>query len=400
MKITILGDIMCEPPVRKTYRQKDGSYNFDGLFANVKGLLSEADYVIGNLEAPLAGEDAKYTYEFYSFNAPDEIVDAMKKVGIRMVSTVNNHTFDRGLEGMKRTLRVMDEKGMGHTGTFFPGSDRKEAFYFQVDGTRFAVICYTYGTNVGRSKVLAEGELEGTANLLRHQKERAYLPGVGIPPSWIEKHLKFLRSEHKAQLRKWLGMTYSIPKADDNLTEDTMAPYTAKFRADIQAAKEKADVVIFYPHVGGQFNPEPGAVSVYVVDQAVDAGADAVIASHSHIVQKAKHINGIPCAYSLGNFSMSPNSALMVDEYIPWFGIMMHLYVEDKKIVKTTFSITKAVEKRGGKMKVWPVDELYAALTSQADKDQLLKDVRQIYTTVTGKEPEDDVIRREYDLTV
>ena len=44
MKITILGDIMCEPPVRKTYRQKDGSYNFDGLFANVKGLLSEADY--------------------------------------------------------------------------------------------------------------------------------------------------------------------------------------------------------------------------------------------------------------------------------------------------------------------------------------------------------------------
>jgi len=79
---------------------------------------------------------------------------------------------------------------------------------------------------------------------------------------------------------------------------------------------------------------------------------------------------------------------------------MMHLYVEDKKIVKTTFSITKAVEKRGGKMKVWPVDELYAALTSQADKDQLLKDVRQIYTTVTGKEPEGDVIRREYDLTV
>lgn len=62
-----------------------------------------------------------------------------------------------------------------------------------------------------------------------------------------------------------------------------MAPYTAKYRADIQAAKEKADVVIFYPHVGGQFNPEPGAVARYVVEQ----GADAVIASHSHIVQKA-----------------------------------------------------------------------------------------------------------------
>ena len=36
MKITFLGDIMCEPPVIKGGLKKDKSYNFDFVFADAK----------------------------------------------------------------------------------------------------------------------------------------------------------------------------------------------------------------------------------------------------------------------------------------------------------------------------------------------------------------------------
>ena len=56
MKITFLADIMCEPPVLKAAKRKGGRYDFGGVFAHEKGLISEADLVIGNLETPLAGK--------------------------------------------------------------------------------------------------------------------------------------------------------------------------------------------------------------------------------------------------------------------------------------------------------------------------------------------------------
>ena len=82
MKITILGDIMCEPTVLNGGRQPDGSYNFDSMYTRIQPLLQQADYVIGNMETPLAGEEAGYTATFFSFNAPDSFASAMQDAGI------------------------------------------------------------------------------------------------------------------------------------------------------------------------------------------------------------------------------------------------------------------------------------------------------------------------------
>ena len=88
MKITILGDIMCEPPILKASKCKDGSYNFDDTFAKIRPMLQEADYVIGNMEFPCAGEEAGYTNGFFSFNAPDSFAKAIKDAGIDLVVRV------------------------------------------------------------------------------------------------------------------------------------------------------------------------------------------------------------------------------------------------------------------------------------------------------------------------
>lgn len=399
MKITFTGDIMIEPPVLKNAKQKDGSYDFYPIFAHAQSLLSEADLLIGNLETPLAGEAAGYTDDYYCFNAPDSYADAVKKAGFHMLSTANNHTFDRGFEGAERTIRVLDEKGIGHHGSFFPDGPHPEAWYTEVNGTKIAVIAYTYGTNLGESgkRCLAVGEKANTLNLLRPQTQSSYQPFVYRGDTWVDKVFKFLDAEKRGWVRKFFGLLPNYPRADDRLDKKIMPPYVARFQEDIRKAKENADLVLFYPHVGGQFNPYPGAFSEYIMDKALEAKPDAILASHAHMVQKAELRDGVPCFFSMGNFNMDPNSSLMVHEVLPDYGLLVHLYVEGGKIEKTTFSIIKAVRKKKGQICAWPVDELYPTLGAK-EKEQLEKDVKQMFRTVTDTELEGDIIRREYPM--
>lgn len=400
IKITFVGDIMIEPPVLKAAKQSDGTYNFDEVFAHAQTLFDEADLLIGNLETPIAGAEVGYTDDYFIFNAPDTFADAVKRAGFDMVATSNNHTFDRGYEGMMRTIKVLDEKGIGHHGTFLPGAHCPEAFYADVDGCKIAVIAYTYGVNpVKGVRYVTTGEYAGTVNLLRPETESIYQPGVFRKPDRIDKLFKMFDKEKRGRIKKALGLQYNYPRADDRLDKETMAPYVERFQCDIRTAKENADYVVFYPHVGGQFNPRPGAISEYVMDKAIEAGADAVIASHSHIVQKAKIRDGIPCMYSLGNFNMSPLSSLMLHEYLPDYGLAAHLYVEQGKLVKTTFSILKMVEKKGSQICAWPVDEYAKTLSSSLELEQLHSHVKEVYKTVTGTYLVGDVIQREYVLS-
>lgn len=403
MKLTFLGDIMIEPPVLKAAKRGGGAYDFRGVFAHTKALLAESDYVVGNLETPLAGKQAGYTNTHLCFNAPDEYVDALIDAGVDLVSTTNNHTFDRGYEGMERTLRVLDEKGLAHTGSFLRGTKRPEAHYFEKDGTRIAVIAYTYGTNYEGSggTCLAEGEYADTVNLLCAQDAGTYLPGVFRSSDWVDRlfeKLPFVKDANvPGKLKKLLGMTATYSRDDDRLEGKVDTPYIAKMQQDIRTAKQKADLVLFYPHVGGQFNLKPGAFTEYVFEKALEAGADAIIATHSHIPQKLTTQNGVPCAYCLGNFNMNPRSYLAMPEILTNYGYALHLYVENKKIQKVTFSMMQNYVDRDGQISSYPIDELYATLTTQKEKDRLEEDVKHLYGRITGRILKGEIIRREYE---
>jgi len=401
MKLTFLGDIMAEIPVLKAARCSCGKYDFKGVFAPSKDLLSRSDYIVGNLETPLAGKDAVYSENHICFNAPDEYVDALLDAGINLVSTANNHTFDRGYAGMERTIRVLDEKGLPHTGSFLPGTERPEAYYFEKDGTKFAVIAYTYGTNYGGSggTCLAEGEYAGTVNLLCHQRCNTYLPGVWRGDNWVDRLFKAAKDPNTpGKVKKLLGMTATYSRHDDCLDGKTDTPYIAQMQADIRTAKEKADIVLFYPHVGGQFNIKPGAFSEYVVEKALEAGADAIVATHSHIPQKFLWRKGVPVSYCLGNFNMNPKSYLAMPEILTNYGYALHLYVEDKKIAKVTFSMMKNCVMPDGQIASCPVDTLYNSLKTEAEKKALEKEIRHLYGRITGNVLKEDIVRQEYAL--
>jgi len=392
MKITVLGDVMCEPPILKASKRKDGSYNFDGMFEKVRPMLDEADYVIANLEFPFAGEEAEYTSGFFSFNAPDSFAKAAKDAGIDLVSTVNNHTLDRGFDGMTRTLKVLDDIGLPHTGSFLPEKGRENAYYFTVGDTKFALIAYTYTTN----KRPGENDHK-YINFLKPFDMKSYLPEVEKKLfTWVDRRFKFLKGEVRSIIKMCVGLPPTIARADDYTDAEMTKPYIDVFVDDIKKAKENADFVICYPHIGGQFNLTPGEFSKYVVKTAFESGADAVLASHSHVVQEAGFADGKPYAYSLGNLNMSPNGITMVKKNLPEYGIALHLYMDGAKVTNMTFSIIKAIEKKGTQIVAWPVDELYKTLKTDAEKNLLTTQVKFVHKIVTGKEPDGEVFKKEY----
>ena len=102
---------MCEPSVLKAAK-KGKTYDFNWCFDGVRELLKKSDYRICNLETPMAGEKAGYSEIFICFNAPDTYADAIQNAGFDLVATANNHTFDRGYEGLVSTINFLDEKGI------------------------------------------------------------------------------------------------------------------------------------------------------------------------------------------------------------------------------------------------------------------------------------------------
>lgn len=70
----------------------------------------------------------------------------------------------------------------------------------------------------------------------------------------------------------------------------------------IKTEDELGNFVIMYPHWGPEYQINPSPAQVEAAHLFIDAGADAVIGAHPHIIQTVEVYNGVPIIYSLGNF--------------------------------------------------------------------------------------------------
>lgn len=401
-KVTILGDIMVEPPFMQQVA-KNGTWDFYPSFQPLKSILAASDYVIGNLETPLAGEESGYTTRIVSFNSPDTLVQALLDIGVNAVSTANNHCLDRGYDGLVKTLETLDRFGLPHTGTYPENFDGERIHYFTVGDTKFALIAYTVSTNY---RIHKNGLTENQLSCLNMLHTLSGEPAVyrPLPQVWFDTlHYveglmgRKLEWEESTKLKRIMQM----PKAsiDVSISEEVLSKTFRNVEKDYHEARENADIVLFYPHSGGQFNEEPGDYTKYVVKKSAELGFDAIFSSHSHTSQKAEFVEGKPCFYSLGNVSMSPGTFYSVPECLPEYGLAAHLYVEEKKIQKVTFSIFKMVEENGEALRVVPVDDLYQELSGEK-REKLLTDVASVYHRVSGQALAEGPLCREYDLPV
>lgn len=395
-KITLVGDMLCEPLLLKAAQRGRGAYSFECVFEQMEAMFESSDYVIGNLETPLG--HAQFVDSLFSFNAPSDFALSAKRAGVDMVLTANNHCLDRGFDGLTRTLRILDECKLEHTGTFADASLRAPASYFEVGGNKVAVVSYTYGTNFSGNRIRLHEPERDCVNLLRPQDDVYSAADLTAKKkSTINKLAQRLFSfEQRIRIKKALGKEYYRAYADDYLDKVSAGPYLAKMQADILEAKGNADVVLFCPHVGGQFNAEPGAFTEYVVEKALEAGCDAVVASHPHVVQKADSVQGVPVFFSIGNFCMSPNSVYLLHDNLPEYGIAVHLYINAGQIVKASFSVLKAIETKKKPLTVYPASKLYSSLETDEDRENLATDVKKIVNIVAGFDIEEPIIREEY----
>jgi len=88
---------------------------WDSLFSQVADVFRQADFGFVNLETPVAPTHSQGTHAF-QFNAPIDLVQALKANGIKIVSFANNHVFDQGNAGFAETLDHLREQGMLFTG--------------------------------------------------------------------------------------------------------------------------------------------------------------------------------------------------------------------------------------------------------------------------------------------
>ena len=233
----IVGDIMSHRAVSKNAEE----YGFDSFFRHIGDRISGADLAIGNMEFPLAGKP--YT-GYPAFSGPDEYAQYLSDVGFDIFLTANNHILDKGTAGLRRTIQVLEQKGLTYTGI---ASDAKadtllNPLMVHVRGLRIAIVNFTYGTNTG-----------------------PWDP-------WPKVHT--MRKE--------------------------------KILPVLQRARE-ADLVLVFPHWGIEYRLHHGAEQEEWARWLVENGADAVIGAHPHVIQDVQYIGDAPIVYSLGNALSNQN---------------------------------------------------------------------------------------------
>lgn len=294
--ISAIGDIMAHDDQLKAQFDKDtNTYSFDNNFKYVKPYISNSDLAIGNLETTLAGPKAKYS-SFPKFNSPDELADAIKDSGVDIVSTINNHTYDRGSDGVYRTLDVLNSKDIEHVGT--QKNDEDENFLIKdVDGVKLGITAYSYGQVYGSTTALN---------------------GLNINYNDLN-NLNIFNSSY-------VDIAF-------NEIKDTL---------DVMNNKE-SDLQVVILHWGDEYTRQPNEFQKELAKKLCDYGVDIIIGSHPHMVQPIEMIksdendNETLVIYSLGNFLSNQRNEILNKKYtedgvIANIGINKNLNTGETKI--------------------------------------------------------------------
>jgi len=244
---TAVGDIML---ARRVGRAMAAAGDFAAALRPTARRLATADLTVGNLEntldrsgAPRQGND--------SFGGDPRVTRGLRLAGFDALSLANNHLGDYGPRALARTVRLLRDAGFATFGAGANSAAARKAAIVERAGVRFGFLAFN-----------AIGETP-TA-----RRDRPGAVSVRMQPR-----------------------TGPLNKAD-----------LAAMAADVRALRERADVVVVYPHWGQQYTTEEVPDQRRVGRALVDAGADVVIGSHPHWVQGAEIYRSKLIAYSLGNF--------------------------------------------------------------------------------------------------
>ena len=252
-RLLFIGDIMAHDQQLKAAKIKNNNYNFRPQFRRVKPLF-EDEFTVGNLETVFAGDNKKYS-GYPLFNTPDILIEDLKdSLGIDFLTLANNHIFDKGEAGARRTAEILENAEVPWTGLGLDIKDdageiiksipENDAVLINYNNLKFAFINLTYGSN-----------------------------------------LKFARQDVKLNIISHKNIEQAVNNAK------ALEP----------------DIIIACFHWGNEYQFKPSAAQQDAADYALECGADLIIGTHPHVLQPVEirdYDTSSPkvIAWSLGNF--------------------------------------------------------------------------------------------------
>ncbi len=242
----------------------------DACFAGTADLLRGAEIVFGQLETSFAAAGTRLPQARHAVLASPACAGSIARAGFNVLSFAGNHCLDWGNEAFLETLAHLHAAGIAVVGA---GRDieaaRRPVLRVMRDGTRVAFLAYCSILPLG---YWADERRPGCAPMRAHTfYEPVEHDQPGTPP-------RVHTYAHRGDL--------------------------ADMMADIRAAKGVADIVIVSQHWGIHF--VRAVIADYqrdVARAAIEAGADAIIGHHAHILKGAEIIGGKPVFHSLCNFA-------------------------------------------------------------------------------------------------
>lgn len=266
------GDIMVHSTQLAGAKTSSGEYDFSAFFKEASPYFKAADLAVANLEVTFGGTESGQYSGYPVFNTPDTLADAIKDSGLNFLVTANNHAYDTGLFGLKRTAQVLKQKGIDFIGTR-ETTDALNYAVKEINGIKLGIANFTYETS---------GQVAG----------RKYLNGAII-----------------AEEANDLINSFSYDRIDEFYQDS--ADMISKMKSD------GADYIVFYMHWGNEYKLSPDTWQKTIAQKLSNLGVNMIIGSHPHVIEPVELIRSedgestTVCIYSVGNCVSNQRQEIM-----------------------------------------------------------------------------------------
>lgn len=232
--ITVTGDF-C--PINRS-EALISNERYSELFNDLLPFFERSDYNITNLECPIYEGESPIDKIGPNLKAKEKSFEALKFLGINIVTLANNHIMDHGDSGLKSTLSACKKYGVDYLGAGENATEAAKPLFIEKQGIRIAIL-----------------------NICENE--------FGIA-------------------------TENTPGANGF---DMVKNYY-----HIKEAKEKSDFLLLIIHGGHEYYQYPSPRMVDTYRWLIDQGVDCVIGHHTHCPSGYETYNGGKIFYGLGNF--------------------------------------------------------------------------------------------------
>ena len=242
LSIVVTGDLMFG-------RNTPGALSLDDSpFKYVSNVTGNCDILLVNTENPFTTSSNAVKPDV-PLKASPEYIPLINGTNGKVISAnANNHLFDYGVEGMRDSMKNLNDAGITHIGV---GENRNEAStpaVIEKNGYKVTIFNYM-----------------DSDNFQEYSQE--------VMPIATDS-------------------SYGYSAWDDSYSTNQIK----------QAKENGSDFVLVYMHYGNEYSRSPNQMQEDISHKAIDAGADAVVGAHAHVTQGVELYKNKSIYYNLGNF--------------------------------------------------------------------------------------------------